>query len=176
MALLPTQRKHSEARLLDEMVLETGNGGRHRPLCARHLLVAPCVGRGHVLACGRQRGGARRHRVHPRLVRLRGLARARPRAHRPALWYPYPRYHPAAHRGRVPTGADTGRSASGRSEEHTSELQSPCNLVCRLLLEKKKNKRACYSLRLSAPLCSCPHLHACSYSQRSRSNEAPLTP
>src|SRR5256885_6553791 len=28
-----------------------------------------------------------------------------------------------------------------RSEEHTSELQSPCNLVCRLLLEKKKNKR-----------------------------------
>src|SRR5688500_19933893 len=32
------------------------------------------------------------------------------------------------------------RSCSwGRSEEHTSELQSPCNLVCRLLLEKKKN-------------------------------------
>src|SRR2546426_8975530 len=29
-----------------------------------------------------------------------------------------------------------------RSEEHTSELQSPCNLVCRLLLEKKKNKLA----------------------------------
>src|SRR5437867_5911844 len=29
-----------------------------------------------------------------------------------------------------------------RSEEHTSELQSPYDLVCRLLLEKKKNKRA----------------------------------
>src|SRR3989454_2516502 len=29
-----------------------------------------------------------------------------------------------------------------RSEEHTSELQSPCNLVCRLLLEKKKSKGA----------------------------------
>src|SRR5256885_8358983 len=28
-----------------------------------------------------------------------------------------------------------------RSEEHTSELQSPCNLVCRLLLEKKKKNR-----------------------------------
>src|SRR2546426_4437057 len=28
-----------------------------------------------------------------------------------------------------------------RSEEHTSELQSPCNLVCRLLLEKKKTSR-----------------------------------
>src|SRR5256885_7349743 len=29
-------------------------------------------------------------------------------------------------------------ASAGRSEEHTSELQSPCNLVCRLLLEKKK--------------------------------------
>src|SRR2546426_5113388 len=29
----------------------------------------------------------------------------------------------------------------GRSEEHTSELQSPCNLVCRLLLEKKNKKQ-----------------------------------
>src|SRR5205807_8287894 len=29
------------------------------------------------------------------------------------------------------------RGRPGRSEEHTSELQSPCNLVCRLLLEKK---------------------------------------
>src|SRR5205807_10105511 len=29
----------------------------------------------------------------------------------------------------------------GRSEEHTSELQSPCNLVCRLLLEKKKKHK-----------------------------------
>src|SRR5256885_5187511 len=36
---------------------------------------------------------------------------------------------------------DTARAQSSlwRSEEHTSELQSPCNLVCRLLLEKKKN-------------------------------------
>src|SRR2546426_6986759 len=32
-----------------------------------------------------------------------------------------------------------------RSEEHTSELQSPCNLVCRLLLEKKKNKTCKHS-------------------------------
>src|SRR5256885_10288804 len=31
-----------------------------------------------------------------------------------------------------------GTSIYSRSEEHTSELQSPCNLVCRLLLEKKK--------------------------------------
>src|SRR2546426_4392271 len=34
-----------------------------------------------------------------------------------------------------------------RSEEHTSELQSPCNLVCRLLLEKKKQRRTRCSSR-----------------------------
>src|SRR2546426_981537 len=33
-------------------------------------------------------------------------------------------------------------ASHNRSEEHTSELQSPCNLVCRLLLEKKKKKLA----------------------------------
>src|SRR2546426_5178625 len=33
------------------------------------------------------------------------------------------------------------RQIRNRSEEHTSELQSPCNLVCRLLLEKKKYAR-----------------------------------
>src|SRR5256885_5793262 len=32
------------------------------------------------------------------------------------------------------------RTRFSRSEEHTSELQSPCNLVCRLLLEKKKHQ------------------------------------
>src|SRR5256885_9935456 len=36
-------------------------------------------------------------------------------------------------------GAADGAALELRSEEHTSELQSPCNLVCRLLLEKKKN-------------------------------------
>src|SRR2546426_7684403 len=44
-----------------------------------------------------------------------------------------------AHRGGTrPPGGLRGRP---RSEEHTSELQSPCNLVCRLLLEKKKKKK-----------------------------------
>src|SRR5574337_1011335 len=41
--------------------------------------------------------------------------------------------------GGVPTGADHYENFDSlRSEEHTSELQSPLNLVCRLLLEKKK--------------------------------------
>src|ERR1039457_7629889 len=38
---------------------------------------------------------------------------------------------------RSPSGCRSGH----RSEEHTSELQSPCNLVCRLLLEKKQKKQ-----------------------------------
>src|SRR5215467_16358397 len=38
------------------------------------------------------------------------------------------------------SGTGSG-AARARSEEHTSELQSPCNLVCRLLLEKKKKKK-----------------------------------
>src|SRR2546426_11114661 len=43
-----------------------------------------------------------------------------------------------ARSARLRTAPGAGE-AGGRSEEHTSELQSPCNLVCRLLLEKKKN-------------------------------------
>src|SRR5256885_5148004 len=55
------------------------------------------------------------------------------------------------------------RSHAGRSEEHTSELQSPCNLVCRLLLEKKKN----YTNKTNPFLCSDSKItvtmsHACS--------------
>src|SRR2546426_7939566 len=62
------------------------------------------------------------------------------------------RYESGVHRvQRVPTTESQGRihtsaatvavlpEAEEISEEHTSELQSPCNLVCRLLLEKKKN-------------------------------------
>src|SRR2546426_4161692 len=50
-----------------------------------------------------------------------------------------------------------GRRRRGdRSEEHTSELQSPCNLVCRLLLEKKKKEQyqqPCHAMVI--------HVHAC---------------
>src|SRR5438876_2284559 len=41
----------------------------------------------------------------------------------------------------IPPSAITGTSPAPRSEEHTSELQSPVHLVCRLLLEKKKNNK-----------------------------------
>src|SRR2546426_5113593 len=50
-----------------------------------------------------------------------------------------------------------GAGSTERSEEHTSELQSPCNLVCRLLLEKKKKKKLqsvmTYVLATRTPQC-----------------------
>src|SRR5256885_6972532 len=48
---------------------------------------------------------------------------------------------PARKKVNTPAGGTPSSTTSrvSRSEEHTSELQSPCNLVCRLLLEKKKN-------------------------------------
>src|SRR5438094_7349566 len=54
---------------------------------------------------------------------------------------------PRGSRRECPTDRPTGRSRDGRaarSEEHTSELQSPYDLVCRLLLEKKKKKEDKY--------------------------------
>src|SRR5256885_12110469 len=45
---------------------------------------------------------------------------------------------PAQRHSSVGPHARMSFDSLGRSEEHTSELQSPCNLVCRLLLEKKK--------------------------------------
>src|SRR5256885_8665885 len=53
-------------------------------------------------------------------------------------------------------------SSHARSEEHTSELQSPCNLVCRLLLEKKKNTNR----YLPRPKCICLTEHRCGSSMR----------
>src|SRR2546426_2746578 len=56
---------------------------------------------------------------------------------------------------RETAAAGLSSTTRARSEEHTSELQSPCNLVCRLLLEKKKtNAPLIYntaSLRLKSP-------------------------
>src|SRR2546430_12499958 len=62
--------------------------------------------------------------------------------------FPYTTLFRSEHRQRGPVRPARGhrpsrpraRGALGRSEEHTSELQSQSNLVCRLLLEKKKNK------------------------------------
>src|SRR5688500_19429403 len=70
-----------------------------------------------------------------------------PRPSRPTL-FPYTtlfrsdgRFRAGRRRGKAPfrlVRLPVPRSLPVRSEEHTSELQSPCNLVCRLLLEKKK--------------------------------------
>src|SRR2546430_13551137 len=58
--------------------------------------------------------------------------------------------------GRHSLGADVRRrrlAARWRSEEHTSELQSQSNLVCRLLLEKKKREREIFNLCTTRESC-----------------------
>src|SRR5258708_27863495 len=52
--------------------------------------------------------------------------------------FPAPR---ASHANGIATPPCTSPTCVSRSEEHTSELQSPDHLVCRLLLEKKKKKK-----------------------------------
>src|SRR5256885_15945097 len=100
------------------------------------LFRSPCRGRdgshrgcGHIgeLVC-RTGGAGAAPRGHAHIDRARGLGR----------------------RGGSDLGVAVDREAAGgraaeshgRSEEHTSELQSPCNLVCRLLLEKKKQNNS----------------------------------
>src|SRR2546426_5574665 len=58
----------------------------------------------------------------------------------------------------------TGCASYVRSEEHTSELQSPCNLVCRLLLEKKK-KQFPQGLRPDTPRHNLRHLPSPDYNE-----------
>src|SRR5258708_21325359 len=61
----------------------------------------------------------------------------------PSSWFTTP--------AKTPTPAAQARPCAVRSEEHTSELQSPDHLVCRLLLEKKKKQ---------------PHSHLLDYDSR----------
>src|SRR5256885_3816886 len=58
-----------------------------------------------------------------------------------------------AARARARGAATAHRAHRRRSEEHTSELQSPCNLVCRLLLEKKNEKNIQIPLLVPCVLC-----------------------
>src|SRR2546426_5714481 len=59
----------------------------------------------------------------------------------PTGWSSSPPPRKRSSRGKSPrTRPPRSPPRRPRSEEHTSELQSPCNLVCRLLLEKKKKK------------------------------------
>src|SRR5256885_13038429 len=55
----------------------------------------------------------------------------------------------------------SGRKLWQRSEEHTSELQSPCNLVCRLLLEKKKDKQQTTTTSVNLSSYTNAHVSSC---------------
>src|SRR2546426_8336998 len=68
------------------------------------------------------------------------------------------RSHRAAGRAGLDSRPCPARRPSRRSEEHTSELQSPCNLVCRLLLEKKKKLATNFKCSGFGPL---PDDHYC---------------
>src|SRR2546426_2947818 len=75
------------------------------------------------------------------LFRSLGVRRVGPVEHRDTALVPALRHDVASRHG--DQRAVVGHAVlEGRSEEHTSELQSPCNLVCRLLLEKKKKKKS----------------------------------
>src|SRR2546426_7032850 len=87
-----------------------------------HGIVPWCSGT--ALDVGRVTAAALARQRHPLRRERRGAPPARTAA-------------PAPGRAHDRPGA-AGGADQGRSEEHTSELQSPCNLVCRLLLEKKK--------------------------------------
>src|SRR2546426_8968855 len=63
--------------------------------------------------------------------------------------------YPHRERSRFRHSSQPSQVPRSRSEEHTSELQSPCNLVCRLLLEKKKNGE-----QVELLLEPCPDYHA----------------
>src|SRR2546426_8030241 len=68
------------------------------------------------------------------------LFRSSPTAGSPTLTFQRTRAESERNATKRPSGVPRNTRPS-RSEEHTSELQSPCNLVCRLLLEKKKKKK-----------------------------------
>src|SRR5438132_12889151 len=79
-----------------------------------------------------------RSTLFPYTTLFRSLRAARARARPRAAGDPARRRRSAAGRGRR---ARLPRPAADRSEEHTSELQSHSDLVCRLLLEKKKKTK-----------------------------------
>src|SRR6266850_3209682 len=113
-----------------------------------------CPGRGRDLSLARLPGRPRpaRNPSRPRPVQralpgVRRQDRAPLDAARRRSWRGGPRPAAGSEAPGVRAAGETRahRSPGGaRSEEHTSELQSPCNLVCRLLLEKKKKKKKKY--------------------------------
>src|SRR5256885_3347690 len=114
---------------------------------SRAIVVLPShCRRAHAVGCGAGRawgGAAQPASSRPESTRLAALNKAvsplsgrqRSLGHRML-----PARHQLVGAVLVQRGHEAALGLPQRSEEHTSELQSPCNLVCRLLLEKKKNK------------------------------------
>src|SRR6266436_5627050 len=115
----------------------TTETGLRRALRRSHMAISLLPPRRAATAkTGRDRPGP------PRPTRDSARRRAAPTRHRspPARESFVSRQHPRASRGPLDSAlVPASRSCARRSEEHTSELQSRLHLVCRLLLEKKKN-------------------------------------
>src|SRR2546430_17432096 len=116
-------------------------------MAQRWALGPPCAAPGPVLILARPcttPGGEKRHDVrHPRVQAGPPAGRGAPRVWFNGVGVPAlvgaGRDHGGDERGRRREGRNPPRRRDDRrSEEHTSELQSQSNLVCRLLLEKKK--------------------------------------
>src|SRR5256885_5563699 len=104
----------------------------HTPLCSLLPYAWPCL---RVV-------GYEAHELSVRQLRSARCAREQSQEH-PARHSPSAdhRLQRRLHHSLFQETGPTSGAFSARSEEHTSELQSPCNLVCRLLLEKKKKKK-----------------------------------
>src|SRR6266568_8108179 len=131
LAAVPVSWAGAATRLWSAHAAHPRSADRHGWRADRLVETAARDGRGPASAA-RRRGpagpGHQHHFPHPGIDRRRAGRGGLP-GHRQR----HP--HRAGHRRRLPA-----RPLPGRSEEHTSELQSQFHLVCRLLLEKKKNK------------------------------------
>src|SRR5437867_5276541 len=105
------------------------------------------AGSGNVIR-GSSRGWASSESVSPVCVSFRFMTTPiSPAPRASTFFWVLPWSHDAWPVRSLAPRAGSGRATRrGRSEEHTSELQSPYDLVCRLLLEKKKNKAAVYRM------------------------------
>src|ERR1039457_6157572 len=102
-------------------------------VCPHSGITASINRAARIMAPGHARGVPRALRSAPRRSgRVLGALQSEPRPSASVLG--------ALQSEPRPSGSVLGLAVS-RSEEHTSELQSPCNLVCRLLLEKKKKRK-----------------------------------
>src|SRR5205807_5679167 len=112
---------------------------RNVALARRIILLACLILAPAVMMTGQGKGSAARRKVSPASDGQQAYQNKCMSCHRETHKYSEGKQATILRHMRV-RGDLTEKETQDRSEGHTSELQSPCNLVCRLLLEKKKKK------------------------------------